>query len=52
MLPAARLAEKLALDLAATRAVVPDAQDCKAWFAAKGAWANGVKFGEESSSWF
>ena len=39
-------------DLAAFRAVVPDAQDCKAWFAAKGAWANGVKFGEESSSWF
>ena len=39
-------------DLTAFRAVVPDAQDCKAWFAAKGQWANGQKFGEESSSWF
>ena len=39
-------------DIAAFKAVVPDAQDCKAWFAAKGAWANGQKFGEESSSWF
>ena len=39
-------------DIAAFKAVVPDALDCKAWFAAKGAWGNGQKFGEESSSWF
>ena len=37
-------------DIAAFRAVVPDAQDCKAWFAAKGAWANGRKVRGESSS--
>ena len=36
-------------DIAAFKAVVPDAQDCKAWFAARGvkSWSE-----EASSSWF
>ena len=36
-------------DIAAFKAVVPDAQDCKAWFEARGvkAWSE-----EASSSWF
>ena len=31
-------------DIAAFKLVVPDAQDAKAWFDAKGQWANGEKF--------
>lgn len=37
-------------DVSAFKTVVPDAQDCTAWFKAKGAWANGEKFGAEEQS--
>ena len=35
-------------DVAKGKALVgPEAMDAKAWFAQKGQWSNGVKFGEE-----
>jgi len=33
------------------RKIVPDYQDAKAWFAAKGQWANGEKFDKETAAY-